>query len=93
MNTYKQYDKQRYIHVCSAHPILWKNNIMEIVKKSRFLSSLEKYNIYCTWRHNKHVNETSTDNNDPIFDRVYNHFINSSTRPFLNHHHHTPNTH
>jgi hypothetical protein len=48
----------------------------ENITKTSILNSLKKYYIYCTYEQNKQVNEALKGIKNPIFDVIYNHYIN-----------------
>jgi hypothetical protein len=48
--------------------------IIKVARKCKNLDSLEKYHICCTFKQNKHFNEIHTDNYNPIFDKLFNHY-------------------
>jgi hypothetical protein len=49
--------------------------IVQIAKRGRCLNSLEKYRIYCIYQENEQINETLTDNTNPILNVTYKHCI------------------
>jgi hypothetical protein len=46
-------------------------DIIKIERKGKHLDMLEKYHIFCTYKHNKHLNDNNIDIHNPIFNTVY----------------------
>jgi hypothetical protein len=59
-------------------------DIIQIDKKERHTNITEICHIYCTYKHNKQMNEVFFDLKNPIFDIIHNHY-----RPHYIPHHKT----
>jgi hypothetical protein len=46
-------------------------DVIKIGRKGKHLDTLEKFHIFCSFKQNKHLNDSNLDINNPIFNTVY----------------------